>query len=465
MSKHRRPPQLGELERVILARLWSHGPSDVKAMQRVIGEARGIKPNTVQSTLDRLHRKGLAEREKVGRAYVYRASVSQREWVVRTIETVLGDVPHSAPDLLLSAFVDLAERTGTDQLDALERLVRARPRSGRQGGAVSATLGTLALMATAGIGFAVGTSLLLAAGWPLVLRSGQRRHPDAQARLALAAAIAPGVAPILMIGLCLAPGALGLLGLHADHCVQHAAHPHLCLVHPTAMLTVLSASLLVLAFALYGAAALRVAAYAARTRRSVRALRSAASRCVTPGVHCVDSERPFSVTAGLGQSEIYLSSALADALAPAHLDAVIEHERAHAGRRDGLRMLAARVLSWPHLPPVRRSILASLELATERACDEQAGDRIRNRLAVAEAILAAERLMASAPSRGPEPLLAFGGSSVPARVQGLLSERPVAGRRIAGWGKAAVGVIACVLLADSLHHVTEHVLGLLLGTQ
>ncbi len=119
-------PQLGDLERAVLGRLWSHGPADVKAMQRAVGELRGVQPNTIQSTLDRLHRKGLAEREKVGRAYVYRARVSQQEWVFRTLEAVLGDVPQRAPDLLLSAFVDLAERAGTEQLEELERLVQAR---------------------------------------------------------------------------------------------------------------------------------------------------------------------------------------------------------------------------------------------------------------------------------------------------------------------------------------------------
>jgi predicted transcriptional regulator len=134
MRRRSRLPQLGELERAILRRLWSHGPADVKAMQRSVGEVRGIKPNTVQSTLDRLHRKGLAERERVGRAYVYRARVSQRQWVVRALEAVLGDVPRRAPDLLLSAFVDLAERTGTEQLEELERLVRARRTRGKEDG-------------------------------------------------------------------------------------------------------------------------------------------------------------------------------------------------------------------------------------------------------------------------------------------------------------------------------------------
>lgn len=127
-------PPLGELERAILARLWSHGPADVKAMQRAIGEARGIKPNTVQSTLERLHRKGLADREKVRRAYVYRASLSQRDWVLRALELLAGDLPDRGSEMLLSAFVDLAERTGVEQLEELERLVRARRVERGEGG-------------------------------------------------------------------------------------------------------------------------------------------------------------------------------------------------------------------------------------------------------------------------------------------------------------------------------------------
>ena len=132
--RRRTLPQLGELERTILARLWSHGPADVKAMQRAIGELRGIRSNTVQSTLERLHRKGLAERDKVGRAFVYRAAVSQQEWVVLALEGLLGELPHRRPQLLLSAFVDLAERTGAEQLEELERLVRVRRESEREDG-------------------------------------------------------------------------------------------------------------------------------------------------------------------------------------------------------------------------------------------------------------------------------------------------------------------------------------------
>ncbi len=332
---------------------------------------------------------------------------------------------------------------------------------------MSAVFGTLALSAAAAIAFAAGTSLLVGAFWPLLQRGASRRHPAARARFAFGAAVAPAIAPLVGVGLCLAPGVLVWLGLHGDHCLEHPSHPHLCLVHPSAMLPTAVVLQGVAAFAatLLGAALVQIVVRVASGRRSLARLRSAASRCTEPGVYLVESDRAFSLTAGLGRSGIFLSTALAEALAPTHLTAVVSHERAHVRSRDGLKTLAARVLSWPHLPWVRRSILAELELSMERACDEQAGQEVGDRLVVAEAILAAERLVASAPRRNSllgSPLLAFGGSSVPARVRGLLAE-PVADRRpAAGW--VACGVLGvCILLAEPLHHATEHALGLLLG--
>ena len=157
---------------------------------------------------------------------------------------------------------------------------------------MSDTLGTLALVAGAGIGFAAGTSLLLVVAWPPLRRRSRHGHPETRARIALATAIAPTVVAIVLIGLCLAPGVLVLLGVHTDHCVQRPGHPHLCLVHPTAMLTASSALLLASFLALLGGAALRVALHAVKTQRALRGLRTAASRSVAPDVRCVDSERP-----------------------------------------------------------------------------------------------------------------------------------------------------------------------------
>jgi predicted transcriptional regulator len=127
VRKRRRPP-LGALERLVLGRLWSHGEADVKAMHAAVGVPRGIAPNTVQSALERLVRKGLCERAKVGRAYSYRALVTRSEWVARSLEGLFESVPGADPQLLLSGFVDLAERAGARHLADLERMVRERRR-------------------------------------------------------------------------------------------------------------------------------------------------------------------------------------------------------------------------------------------------------------------------------------------------------------------------------------------------
>jgi predicted transcriptional regulator len=122
----RRRPQLGALERLVLDRLWSQGEADVKTMHAAVGIPRGIASNTVQSALERLFRKGLCERAKIGRAYAYRARVSRREWVARSLEGLFESLPGADPHLLLSGFVDLAERAGAAHLAELERMVKER---------------------------------------------------------------------------------------------------------------------------------------------------------------------------------------------------------------------------------------------------------------------------------------------------------------------------------------------------
>lgn len=128
----RRRRELGELERAVLDRLWESGPADVKAMHAAVGEVRGLASNTIQSTLERLFRKGLASRRKVGRAYRYEARLSREDWIAEEIREVLARARDPEARVAMVAFVDVAARVGEAQLDALERLVRARRRRTRR---------------------------------------------------------------------------------------------------------------------------------------------------------------------------------------------------------------------------------------------------------------------------------------------------------------------------------------------
>lgn len=119
---------LGRLEIAVLERLWEVGPADVGALHLAVGEPRGLARNTIQSTLERLVRKQLATRHKRGRAYEYRATGSRADCLTGALGDLTERLPGLDRSLLLSTFVDFAERTGADTLDELEALVRARRR-------------------------------------------------------------------------------------------------------------------------------------------------------------------------------------------------------------------------------------------------------------------------------------------------------------------------------------------------
>jgi len=120
------PVRLGELELSVMQHVWTEGPLDVKAVHRALGVERGISLNTVQSTMERLHRKRLLDREKVSHAYVYSARLSREEYGSRAVEDVLSGLMAGDTEPMMSAFVDFAARTGEETLARLERLIRER---------------------------------------------------------------------------------------------------------------------------------------------------------------------------------------------------------------------------------------------------------------------------------------------------------------------------------------------------
>lgn len=134
MAKHTLPHfhLLGDLERTVMEYLWSTGPADAKAVHRAIGRERGITLNTVQSTLKRLQEKGILDRHKVSHAYIYEPRFDRQAFGREVLGDVIGELMGGMngrsgnTDAVISAFVDLTERAGEDQLERLEALVSER---------------------------------------------------------------------------------------------------------------------------------------------------------------------------------------------------------------------------------------------------------------------------------------------------------------------------------------------------
>ena len=121
---------LGVLELAVLEALWGQGGRDAKSVHGEIGLCRGISLNTVQSTLERLFRKGLLQREKVSHAYLYTPAMERKELMERLIGDVVETFSDGRPEPMLAAFVDLAARVDEENLARLERLLAERRAQG-----------------------------------------------------------------------------------------------------------------------------------------------------------------------------------------------------------------------------------------------------------------------------------------------------------------------------------------------
>lgn len=122
------PNTLGELELGVMEALWSAPHLDAKAISERMPHFRKSSLSTVQSTLERLYRKGLVDREKRGHAYFYFASVSRANLLAR----MMGDVIHLLHDgrleTILSSFVNVAADIDENSLKELEALIALKKR-------------------------------------------------------------------------------------------------------------------------------------------------------------------------------------------------------------------------------------------------------------------------------------------------------------------------------------------------
>lgn len=121
---------LGELERAVMAHLWEAGEADVKATWQTVGRRRKVTLNTIQSTMDRLFKKGLLDRTKVSHAFVYTPALTRAEFRNKIIRQAAESVSGGEADTMLAAFVDVAAEVGDGTLARLEALIAERRRRG-----------------------------------------------------------------------------------------------------------------------------------------------------------------------------------------------------------------------------------------------------------------------------------------------------------------------------------------------
>ncbi|HYO05104.1 MAG TPA: BlaI/MecI/CopY family transcriptional regulator [Mycobacterium sp.] len=116
----------GELEAVVMDRLWDRGQvCTVRDIFDELASDRTIAYTTVLSTMDNLHRKGWLARERVGKAYHYRPTMTREEHSAKLMRDAFesgGDA-----DLVLTFFLDQMNDDESAQVQAaLRRIIDGR---------------------------------------------------------------------------------------------------------------------------------------------------------------------------------------------------------------------------------------------------------------------------------------------------------------------------------------------------
>jgi len=110
-----------------MAILWKGEPMSVRdVVERLRDE---LAYTTVMTTLDRLFKKGLLERQRAGNAYVYAAAMSQDQYHQALVEETITGLMKQSAGPVLTAFVDTAANLDEEHLERLEELIAQKRRS------------------------------------------------------------------------------------------------------------------------------------------------------------------------------------------------------------------------------------------------------------------------------------------------------------------------------------------------
>jgi predicted transcriptional regulator len=120
----------GSLQSEVMQIVWRLGEATVDDVRAAQPDSRRLAYTTVQTVLNRLEDRGLLERERRGKAFVYRAAYKEPELLARSIGDRLAD---ASSDTRKAALLSLVDGLEPDELDEVARYAN-RVRRERKGG-------------------------------------------------------------------------------------------------------------------------------------------------------------------------------------------------------------------------------------------------------------------------------------------------------------------------------------------
>lgn len=119
----------GDLQAEVLETVWKLGRATVEEVRNEQPGPRRSAYTTVQTVMNRLVERGLLERAREGKAFVYNARLDESEHLARSIGDRLEGV---SPDARKAALVSLVEGLGAEELDEVVRYAKRIKRQRRK---------------------------------------------------------------------------------------------------------------------------------------------------------------------------------------------------------------------------------------------------------------------------------------------------------------------------------------------
>lgn len=108
----------GDLQAEVMAAVWKLGKGTVEDVRALQPARRRSAYNTIQTVMNRLVERGLLERVRQGKAFVYSARLDEHQYLAQAIGERLAG---ASPDTRKAALVSLVEGLGAEELDEIAR--------------------------------------------------------------------------------------------------------------------------------------------------------------------------------------------------------------------------------------------------------------------------------------------------------------------------------------------------------
>jgi len=124
-------PAMGDLEAEVMSVLWEKGSATVQEVQETLEPRHPLAYTTVMTVMSRLAEKGMLDRVKEGRAYLYRPAVPQDKAAGSLLQSLVRRLYDGATGKAIAHLLETDDAVDDAELERLEELIRQRRGRGR----------------------------------------------------------------------------------------------------------------------------------------------------------------------------------------------------------------------------------------------------------------------------------------------------------------------------------------------